>query len=175
MLEEALRERPSRIGDDDVVTEFRQELEKLCRVPRLVEQVGAEDEIERSLREELVGLVPPDALDAQRHMVSLGVRAEERDRVVGPIGREDVGAAKRCGKRGQAEPRAELDDPRAIERKRLDEATERDAARPELRPVRQELLLVERGLVDQLVGARRTQERQRPAGELELLLDQRAA
>ena len=51
-------------------------------------------------------------------------------------------------------------------------AREREAARPELRPVRQELLLVERRLVDQLLGARRTEDLEAQAvPELDLLLD----
>jgi hypothetical protein len=37
-------------------------------------------------------------------------------------------------------------------------AREREAARPELGPVRQELILVERSLVDQLLGARRAED-----------------
>jgi hypothetical protein len=36
--------------------------------------------------------------------------------------------------------------------------SECQAARPQLGPVRQELLLVERRLVDQLVGARRAED-----------------
>ena len=175
MLEKSCRERPSRIGDDDLATELRQELEKLRSVPRLVEQVGAENEIERSLRQELLGRVPAHALDAQGNVVPFSVRAQQLDRVVGPIGGDDVGAEERCSKRGQAEARAELDDPCALEPERLDEAGERNPARPELRPIREELFLVERRLVDQLVGARRAQERQRAACELELILDQRAA
>jgi hypothetical protein len=108
-------------------------------------------------------------------VISLGVRAQERDGVVCPVGREDLGSAESRSKRGQTQSSAELDDAHAAELERLDVAGEREAARPELGPVRQELLLVEGRLVDQLVGARRAQERQRPAGELELLLDQRAA
>jgi hypothetical protein len=108
-------------------------------------------------------------------MVPLGIRAQERNGVVGPIGREDVGAAQRRRKRGQPEPRTELDDTAAHKVEQLDDAGERDAARPELGPVRQELFLVEGLLVDQLVRARRPEERQRSAGELELLFDQRAA
>jgi len=49
---------------------------------------------------------------------------------------------------------------------------EREAARPELRPVGQELVLVERLLVDQLVGARRSQERELAARQDEPLLGQ---
>jgi hypothetical protein len=49
---------------------------------------------------------------------------------------------------------------------------EGEAARPELGPVGQELLFVERRLVDQLLGARRAQNREPKAGaELDLLLD----
>lgn len=57
-------------------------------------------------------------------------------------------------------------------------AREREAAGPELRPVRQELLLAERRLVDQLVRARRTKDPQAQLGsKLDFLLDevQRAA
>jgi hypothetical protein len=47
-----------------------------------------------------------------------------------------------------------------------------DATRPELRPIRQKLLVVECRLVDQLLCARRPQNRQASAdAEVELLLD----
>jgi hypothetical protein len=49
---------------------------------------------------------------------------------------------------------------------------EGEATGPELGPIGQELLLVERCLVDQLFGARRPQNRQPKAcAELDLLLD----
>jgi hypothetical protein len=108
-------------------------------------------------------------------VISRGVRAKERDRVLGPVGCEDVGTSKRSRERGQPEARAELDDAPTRDVERPDDARQRDPARPELGPVREELLLVEGGLVDQLVGARWAQERQRPPRELDLLLDQRAA
>jgi hypothetical protein len=50
-----------------------------------------------------------------------------------------------------------------------------NAAAPELGPVREELVLVEGVLVDQLVCIRRPQQRDLPAGELEGVLDQSAA
>jgi hypothetical protein len=51
-------------------------------------------------------------------------------------------------------------------------ARESEAARPELGPIREELLLVERRLVDQLFCARRPQDRQPQAGtELDVLFD----
>jgi hypothetical protein len=59
-----------------------------------------------------------------------------------------------------------------------DVAGEREAAGPEFGPVRQELLLVERGLVDQLLRARRAEDLEAQAvPELDLFLDevQRAA
>jgi hypothetical protein len=47
-----------------------------------------------------------------------------------------------------------------------------EPAWPELGPVREELLLIERRLVDQLLCARRSQKRQPQAGaELDLLPD----
>jgi hypothetical protein len=51
---------------------------------------------------------------------------------------------------------------------------ESQSARPELGPVGEELLLVERRLVDQLVGARRTEDLETQAvdAELDLLLDE---
>jgi hypothetical protein len=58
---------------------------------------------------------------------------------------------------------------------RRDVLCQRDAARPQLRPVREELLVLEERLVDQLVGARRAEQRQRLPGEVERLLDQSAA
>ncbi len=52
-------------------------------------------------------------------------------------------------------------------------AGEREAARPELGPVRQELLLVERRLVDQLLRTWRTEDLETEAvPELDLLLDE---
>jgi hypothetical protein len=108
-------------------------------------------------------------------VVPLGVRAEERDRILCPIGREHVRASEGRGKRRQAEARAELEDSNAREIAGTDDVSEGDAARPELRPVGQELVLVEGALVDQLVGARRPQQGDLPACDLDDVFDQRAA
>jgi hypothetical protein len=52
-------------------------------------------------------------------------------------------------------------------------ARKSEPTRPELGPVRQELLLVERRLVDQLVRARRTEDLEaQTVAELDLLLDE---
>jgi len=108
-------------------------------------------------------------------VVALGVRAQERDRVLCPVGRENLGAAERGGEGRQAEAGAELEDAEAAHVDRRDVLGKGNPARPQLGPVRQELLDCERLLVDQLFGARRTEQGQRPTGENELLFDQSAA
>ena len=155
--------------------EARQELEQLLRVALLVEHVGAEDEIPGRAREQHGGLVPAHTFDAQGDAVARGVLAQQPDRVLRPVGGQDVAAGERGGERGQAEPGAELEHTLAVELESGDHARKVDAARPELGPVGQELVLVERALVDQLVGARRSQHDELAAAELELLLDQSGA
>jgi hypothetical protein len=79
----------------------------------------------------------------------------------------------RRSQRRQPEAAAELDRPQAVQLAPGDVAGEREPTRPELGPVRQEFLLIEGGLVDQLVCARRTEDRQaQVGGELDLLLDE---
>ena len=98
---------------------------------------------------------------------------QQLDRVLGPVRRQDVGGAKSGGESRQPEPAAELENPPPAELPRGDMARESKTARPELRPVRQELLLVERRLVDQLLGAGRTEDLDAQAGrELDLVLDE---
>ena len=173
--EKRLCEWTAGLGEQYVAAEPRQKLEKLLGVPMLVEQVGAEDEPPRRLAQERLRIVPTHALRTQRDPVACRVGAQERDSVVGPVGRKHVGAAERRRERRNSEPGPELEHPQAAHLEAGDRFCESDAARPELRPVRQELVLVEGGLVDQLVGARRAQERQLPSGDLERLLDQSAA
>jgi hypothetical protein len=108
-------------------------------------------------------------------VIAGGVRSKQRDRILGPVGREHVGAAERSREGRQAETRAELEDARAYELARRDVLGERDAARPQLGPVWEELLVREGVVVDQLLGARRTQQRQRPPRDDELVLDQSCA
>src|SRR5207237_1342612 len=84
-------------------------------------------------------------------------------------------AAQGGGERRQAQARAELEHARAGEILLRNDSGEGDPARPQLRPVRHELVLVERLLVDEVVGARRPEQCQLSPGELEGLLDQSAA
>src|SRR5262249_1585089 len=82
-------------------------------------------------------------------------------------------AAESRGKRRQPQAAAELEHPEASQLAPGDVAREGEPARPELGPVRHELLFVECRLVDQLFGARRTEDRKAQAGrELDLLLDE---
>jgi hypothetical protein len=101
--------------------------------------------------------------------------AQERDSVLGPVGRKHVGAPERRRERRKPEPGPELEYPQPGHFEAGDRFGQGEAARPELRPVRKELVLVEGGFVDQLVGARRTQKRHLPSGDRERLLDQSAA
>jgi hypothetical protein len=74
--------------------------------------------------------------------------------------------------RRQPETAPELQDPPAAQLAIRDMPRQGDATRPELRPIRQKLLVVECRLVDQLLCARRPQNRQASAdAEVELLLD----
>jgi hypothetical protein len=173
--EKRLCERTAGLREQHVPTEPRQELEKLLAVPLLVEQVGAEHELPRRLPQEWLRVVPAHALRAERDTVARGVGAQERDSVLGPVGRKHFGAAERRRERRKPEPRPELEHAQPAHLEAGDRFGERKAARPELRPVRKELVLVEGGFVDQLVGARRAQERELPAGDRERLFDQSAA
>ena len=175
MLEERLCERSARIGDEDLSAELRQELEQLPRVPFLVEKIRSEDELPRRLPQQRLWRVPAHALHAKSDAVPFRVGAQERDRVICPIGGEHLCAAQRGRERRKPEAGAELEHALVAHVERRYDLRKCDAAAPELGPVRQELVLVERILVDQLVRVRRPQQRDLPAGEVERVLDQSAA
>jgi hypothetical protein len=171
-LEERARERTPRLGEQQLPAQPRQQLQELLGVAPLVQEICTEDDIPAPLPEQRLRLVPAHTLGPQRDAVALCVRAQERDGVVRPVGGENLGAADRGRERRQAETRAELENAPAGELEPAEDGGERDAARPELRPVGQELVLVERLLVDELVRARRPQQRQLTARDLDDLLDQ---
>ena len=99
---------------------------------------------------------------------------EQLDRLLRPVGRENLTAAERCRERRETEPAAELEHFPAAELEARYMPGESEAAGPQLRPVREELLFVERRLVDQLLGARRPEDRKAQARpELDPLLDER--
>jgi hypothetical protein len=88
---------------------------------------------------------------------------------------EHLGAAERGRERWEPEPGAELEHALAAHVERRHDFGKCDPTAPELGPVRQELVVIKRILVDQLVRVRRPQQRDLPAGELERVLDQSAA
>src|SRR5665213_1808434 len=169
-LEKALRERPARVGEEDIGAKARQQLEQLVGVALLVEEVCAEHEPPRRLADELLRVVPAHPLGAQPDPVPPGVQPQQLDGIVCPVRREHVGANQRGRERREPEPCSELDDLRAAQLEGGNGRRERDAARPELGPVGQELLVVERFFVDQLVSAGRAQQCQGVPCELDGLL-----
>ena len=170
--------RAAGIREQHLTAEPGEQCEQLVDVAALVEHVRGEHEIPRSALGQRIRLAPANPRDAQEDAVALCVPPQQLDRVVRPVRRKDVGPPERGGERRQPEAAAELEHAQPVQLPGGDVPGEREAARPELRPVRQKLLLVERGLVDQLVRARRTEDPQAQlASELDLLLDevQRAA
>ena len=175
MLEERLRERSSWIGDENLSAELGKEPEELLRVPLLVEEIGSEHDLPGRLAQQRVRCVPANALHAKPDAVPFRVRAQESDGVIGPIGGEHLRPAERRRERRQPEPGTELQHALVPHVEPGHDFGERNPAAPELGPVRQELVVIEGVLVDQLVRVRRPQQRDLPAGELEAFLDQSAA
>jgi hypothetical protein len=84
---------------------------------------------------------------------------------------QSVRAGQRGGDAREAEPAAELEHAHAAQRARRERAGERDAARPELGPVRQVLLALERLLVEQVLAVARADDGEPPPAERHRLLD----
>jgi aryl-alcohol dehydrogenase-like predicted oxidoreductase len=170
-FEEPLGKRPAGIGEENVCAEPWQQLEQLIGVAPFVEEIGAEHDVPRRVPHDRLRVVPAHAFGTQSDVVSAGVQPEQLDGILRPVGREHVGAPERGCKRRQTKPCSELEHTRASQVERADRLGEHDPTGPELGPVRQELLLVERRLVDQLVGARRPHEDDLATRELDGFLD----
>ena len=121
--------------------------EQWLGVPRLVEDVGGEDEVERRARRRTGAPVE----HGRRHAQSVRgrVRPQQLHCLGRPVGRERLGAGERRRERRQSQAAAELEHPHAVERQPHDVTRERDPARPELGPVRHELVDLEALLVDE--------------------------
>ena len=89
-----------------------------------------------------------------------------------PVRREHARVAECRRERRQREPAAELEHPGSRERPFGDDGGECNAARPDLGPVGQELLALERLFVEQRLGAPRPQDRKRAPRQLDRLLDE---
>ena len=151
----------------------RQQRQQQLRVAALVEQVGARAR-GPTARARAAAPAPPSraALDLERDPVARRVVAQQLDRLRRPVGREHAPARERGGEARQPEPAAQLQRARAVQRAHRDAPRQRDAARPQLRPVGQELLVLEGVLVDQRLGVARAQDAEVAAGEHDRLLDQ---
>jgi len=172
-VEELLRVRTAGLREQDLATELRQQVAELLGVARLVEQVGAENEIPRRGTQQRFRLAPAHPSHPEEDAVALRVLPQQLDRVLGPVGGQHLGATERRGQRRESEPAAKLERAQPMQVAGRQVPRESEAARPELGPVRQELLLVERRLVDQLVGTGRPEDLEAPAvPELDLLLDE---
>lgn len=171
-VEELLRVRTSRLREQNLAAKLWQQLAELLGVSRLVEEVSAEDEIPRGRAKERLRFAPTNPSHAKEDAVQLRVPPQQLYRVLCPVRCEDLGPAQSCRERRQTQAAPQLDDSQSAQLAGSHVAGESKSARPELGPVRQELLLVERRLVDQLLRARRTQDRQPQAGaELDILFD----
>ena len=118
-------------------------------------------------------LPPIMYLRDEHKAVSRGVPLQELDRLFGPVDRRHLCSACGGDERGQPEPAAELDHAHPVEpfRQRGDERRRR---RPQLRPVRQELVVSERVLVEELLGCLRAKERERQRSDANRVLDEAA-
>ena len=172
-VEKLLRVRPPRLGEQHLAAKLWEELRELLGIARLVEEVGPEDEIPWGRTEQRLRLAPANTGNANEDAVALGIPPQQLDRFLRPVGREHLAAAERRGERRQPEAATELENPQTLQVATGDVTRESETARPELGPVRQELLLVECRLVDQLLRARRADDLEPQAGrELDLLFDE---
>ena len=80
--------------------------------------------------------------------------------------------ASAAAMRRQPEPAAELEHAPPAQRRRADRARERDPARPQLGPVRQELLVLERLLVEQRLAVARREQAQLAPAQCDDVLDE---
>ncbi|HZO49415.1 MAG TPA: hypothetical protein VFB26_04645 [Gaiellaceae bacterium] len=163
------------VGDEHgaaVLQHARHERGELRAVALLVEHVRRDDEREAAAAER-PGVVPAQRRRLQPHAVARGVLAQELERVLGPVGREHPRPAHRRGERRQPQPAAELEQPQAAERTQLQVARERHSARPDLRPVGQELVPGERVFADERLRSGRTAQHELAPAEHDPLLHER--
>ena len=176
LLEERLRERPAGIGDHDLAAELRQELEQLRR--RSAPRTGGRRRARAATEPRAAsGSGSSQRTRFTRSLMLLRFAFARRSATASSAQSVASTFAPRsaAASDGRPSPAPSSSDAPVAHVERRDDLGERDAARPQLRPVRQKLVLVERVLVDELVGVRRPQQRHAPAGELERLLDQSAA
>jgi hypothetical protein len=171
-LEERRLEGTTRLGEQDVAREAGKELEQLLDVPALVEEIRAEHEVPGRALEQPRRLSPSDEFHLDPGSVALRVRRRHAERVRRPVRGQHVGTAERRDDARQREPAPELDDAQPREAKLRDRAGERDRRRPQLRPVGQELLVLEGLLVEQRLRVPRSEQQQPPPADVDDFLDE---
>ena len=139
----------------------------------LVEDVGGEHEVPGRAVEQRLGLGPASrpasrACASFRSALAAVIATASSDQSVAST----VPPASAAAMLGRPEPAAELERAGAAQRAAGDRAGERERARPQLGPVRQELLALERVLVEQRLGVARPQQPQVAAVDRDHLLDE---
>ena len=170
-LEERAERRAARVGEQHLRSEPRQQREQLVDVSPLVEEVGAEDEIPRAARRRRVRPREPRGRESSP-------RSAPRSAPRRASASSDQSVASTSAPRSAAttlgSPRPQPSSSTRNARRASDAATtraERDRARPQLGPVRQELLALERLLADQLLGVGRVKDGELEPADLDARLD----
>ena len=100
------------------------------------------------------------------------VHGRDLEGVRGPVRRKHARTAERGDDARQREPAPELEHAEPVEIQARDRPRERDRRRPQLGPVGEELLVLERLLVEERVGDARPQESKRPLAHADPLVDE---
>ncbi len=163
----------ARVGDEHLAGlhhHVGEQTGERLHVSLLVENVCREHEIETRAAQG-GGVTPVEQFGLDVGTVAFRVRLDEADGFGGPIAGNDAPTCERRGDRGESEATAELEHGQAGEIARGDVSSERDAGWPCLGPVRQELLVIERVLVEQRLGISWPLDAQRPCSDLDGLDD----
>ncbi len=163
----------ARIGDQRFAARRdgrREERQQRARVAFLVEDVGGEDQVEgQSTDAARRKPVQDRGIDVQA--VRCSVPPEQIDAFHGPVGRTHLRAHESGCERRQAQTAPELEHALSPEVEVGDLAREHDPGRPQVGPVREELVGLEPRLVDQAVWIDRTSHDERERTDADRLVD----
>jgi hypothetical protein len=174
-LQEDLRHHPPRVGQQYLaaaVDEAGEERAQGVDVAPLVEHVGREHQVPWRALEQRGGVRPVAPQRLERRAAAGRVALGHAYGVGRPVGCQDAPAGERGGDARQAQAAAQLQGARAPQRAAGDVARERHSAWPQLGPVGQVLLVLERFLVEQPLAVARPQHAQLAACEGDDLLDE---
>jgi signal transduction histidine kinase len=154
------------------LAELRQQPQERVGVALLVEQVRTQHEVPRRAGQDRLRLVPRAAQHVERDAVPRGVLPCQLDGVGRPVRGEHPTSGEDRRHAGKRQPAAELERAGTVQRAARHVLGERDAARPQLGPVREELLVLEGLLVEQRLAVARAQDGEVAPGEHDRLLHQ---